>query len=115
MSLEKEFVDVPFRQFFIPGSHCAACHTTKSNGKNGLLKKVGFLQNFNVWQQMVFGVRYFDFSVGYQNASSGKDFWIMNGNLKITPLLGVLRTIRKFVILSHEPVFLDFYDFPLGE
>lgn len=115
MSLEKQFADVPFRQIFIPGSHCAACHMTKSNVKNGILRKVGYLQNLNIWQQMVFGVRYFDFSVGFQNGTSGKDFWVMNGNLKITPLLNVLRTIRKFVILSHEPIFLDFYDFPLGK
>ncbi|XP_063701308.1 uncharacterized protein LOC134831500 [Culicoides brevitarsis] len=115
MSLEKQFADVPFRQFFIPGTHCAACHVTKSNLKNGLLKKIGFLQNFNIWQQMVFGVRYFDFSIGFQsNSTAGKEFWIMNGNLKITPLLNVLRTIRKFVILSHEPIFMDFYEFPLG-
>lgn len=115
MSLEKQFNDVPFRQFFIPGSHCAACHVTKSNVKNGLLKKVGFLQSFNIWQQMVLGVRYFDFSVGfYPNGTSGKEFWVMNGNLKITPLLNVLKTVRKFVILSHEPIFMDFFDFPLG-
>uniref|UniRef100_A0A336KCN0 CSON007042 protein n=1 Tax=Culicoides sonorensis TaxID=179676 RepID=A0A336KCN0_CULSO len=115
MSLEKSLLDTPFRQLFIPGSHCSACYVTKSNVKNNLLKQVGFLQNLNIWQQMVFGVRYFDLSIGYyQNGNNtSKDFWVMNGSLKVTPLLNVLRTIRKFVVFSHEPIFLDFYDFPL--
>lgn len=116
MSLEDNVKSVPFREMFIPGTYCSACYATKSNQKNQVLRRVGFHQNFDIWRQLVFGVRYLDFSVGYlQGQNNSKDFWIMSGSLRIAPLVNVLRDIRKFVIYSHEPIFLDFHQFPSGE
>lgn len=118
MSLEDRMIDTPFREMFIPGTHCSGCYMTKSNMKNQVLKQIGFTQNFNIWQQLVFGIRYLDFSIGYHNlhndSMSSKNFWIMNGSIRINALVNILRIIKKFVVYSHEPVFMDFNDFPIG-
>lgn len=49
------------------GTHCSGCFYTKSNAQNVLVEKFGFTQNFDVWTQLVLGIRYLDISLGYCN------------------------------------------------
>lgn len=64
MALNQRLSDVPLRELFIPGTHCSGCFHTKSNVRSILLKKFGFVQNFDIWTQLVFGIRYLDISIG---------------------------------------------------
>lgn len=65
MSSIEQIQNVTFKQLFIPGTHCSACHEQRgANGRAVLLKKFGFVQNFDVWTQLVFGIRYLDISIG---------------------------------------------------
>uniref|UniRef100_A0A4Y0BRQ5 Phosphatidylinositol-specific phospholipase C X domain-containing protein n=1 Tax=Anopheles funestus TaxID=62324 RepID=A0A4Y0BRQ5_ANOFN len=107
--------NVSLRELFLPGSHCSGCYQTRTNVGNAFLKKIGFRQSMDVWSQLVFGVRYLDFSIGYYPSHNGtRNFWIMNEHFRVTSLGPILQDIRRFVILSEETVFLDFRRFPLG-
>lgn len=64
MTKQPHLWDVPLRKIFIPGTHCAGCYANKSTGRSALLRKYGYTQNFDVWTQLVMGVRYLDISVG---------------------------------------------------
>lgn len=56
---------IPIKSLFLPGTHCSGCYDRRSKASRSiLLKKFGFLQNFDVWSQLVFGIRYLDISVG---------------------------------------------------
>lgn len=79
------------------------------------MKKYGLSQNFDVWTQLVLGVRYLDFSIGYFPSHNGsRNFWIMNDNIRIAFIQTILHDIRRFVILSGEVVIIGFNKFPLG-
>lgn len=115
MFTEKSIGNVSLKDLFLPGTHCSACYQTKANANNNLLKKVGFHQDLDIWTQLVFGVRYLDFSIGYHPYhNSTRNFWVMNEGYRVGWILPILHDIRRFVILSEETIVLDFRRFPLG-
>lgn len=60
-----EIQQIPIKDLFIPGTHCSGCYDRQSKiSRSILLKRFGFLQNFDIWMQLVFGIRYLDISVG---------------------------------------------------
>lgn len=65
MQSMSEIRNVSLKNLFIPGTHCSGCFDSRSEGTYSLLlKKFGFVQNFDVWTQLVFGIRYLDLSIG---------------------------------------------------
>lgn len=65
MSTMQQIQNVPLKRLFIPGTHCSACYEQRTaNSRAILLKRFGFVQNFDVWTQLVFGVRFLDISLG---------------------------------------------------
>ncbi|XP_058123216.1 uncharacterized protein LOC131294280 [Anopheles ziemanni] len=115
MFAEPSLGNMSLKDLFLPGTHCSGCYQTRTNGGNVVLKKIGFRQSLDIWSQLVFGVRYLDFSVGYYPSHNGtRNFWIMNEHFRVASLVPILQDIRRFVILSEETVFLDFRRFPLG-
>ena len=126
MSEMSEIKEVPLKYLFIPGTHCSGCYQNKINQRSLVLKKLGFLQNFDVWTQLVFGIRYLEFSIGYfplktpgeteeNEESLIEHFWIMNDDLKVTLLRPILEDIKKFVEMSGEIVLLDFKKLESGK
>lgn len=67
MSSEPTIGTIPLRSVFLPGTHCSGCFHGRMYTKSVLLKRFGYVQNFDVWTQLVFGIRYLDFSIGYDN------------------------------------------------
>uniref|UniRef100_A0A182ISQ1 Phosphatidylinositol-specific phospholipase C X domain-containing protein n=1 Tax=Anopheles atroparvus TaxID=41427 RepID=A0A182ISQ1_ANOAO len=115
MFAESSLGNMTLKDLFLPGTHCSGCYQTRTNAGNVVLKKIGFRQSLDIWSQLVFGVRYLDFSVGYYPSHNGtRNFWIMNEHFRVASLGPLLQDIRRFVILSEETVFLDFRRFPLG-
>jgi hypothetical protein len=109
----------PLKQLLIPGSHCSACYLTRINSKRKSLKKTDYKQKLDVWQQLVMGIRYLDFSVGYFRSfhdllDKHAKFWVFNHNHEILPIFPILEDVRKFVELSDEIVILDFNNFAYG-
>lgn len=64
MSLMRSMHNISLENLFLPGTHCSACYDHGIHSRSILRKKFGYVQNFNVWTQLVFGVRYLDISVG---------------------------------------------------
>lgn len=58
--------NVALKDLIIPGTHCSGCnHGRTKDNHSILIQKFGITQNFDVWMQLVFGIRYLDISVGY--------------------------------------------------
>lgn len=118
MSLEQNVGNAYLKDIFLPGTHCSGCYFNRSNARGTIVKKYGCTQNFDVWTQLVMGIRYLDISVGHDLAkgyNGSKHYWIMNDHIKVAPLLPVLHDIRHFIIASGEVVILNFNNFPLGK
>lgn len=65
MQLIPQIQNVPIKELFIPGTHCSGCYDRRTKTTRSiLLKKFGFVQNFDIWTQLVFGIRYLDISIG---------------------------------------------------
>lgn len=61
----KDAARMPFKQLFLPGSHASGAYVTNySKTKSLLVKDYLVAQHFDVWAQLVFGIRYLDLSVG---------------------------------------------------
>ncbi|XP_013107454.2 uncharacterized protein LOC106087092 [Stomoxys calcitrans] len=109
------------KNLFIPGTHASGAYLTNYGAtKSIFIKEHAISQYFDVWSQLVFGIRYLDLSIGVYKASSSSDplnpekFWIVNENMFINQLRFILKDVRKFVALSGEVVILDFSSFPIG-
>ncbi|KAH8302873.1 hypothetical protein KR044_011452, partial [Drosophila immigrans] len=116
----REAARLPLKQLFLPGTHASGSFidsygkTKPSDFQNYLMA-----QHFDVWSQLVLGIRYLDLSVGAFRAidnrkSNADEFWVVNEHQFVNPLTGILRDVRRFVELSKEVVVLDFSSFPLG-
>lgn len=65
MSMQPHIASTSLKNLFLPGTHCSACYSNKAHHTRSLLlKRFGFVQNFDIWTQLVFGIRYLDISVG---------------------------------------------------
>lgn len=54
----------PLRNVFIPGTHCSGCYPNKFSGRTMLLRKFGYSQDYDVWTQLLMGVRHLDLKIG---------------------------------------------------
>lgn len=92
-----EIQTIPIKDLFIPGTHCSGCYDRRTRtSRSILLKKFGFVQNFDVWTQLVFGVRYLDISIG----------WVWIVRLKWTKGIGC-----AFEMCRNNCVFFFFFSF----
>ncbi|XP_037935231.1 uncharacterized protein LOC119669421 [Teleopsis dalmanni] len=120
MSRVPGIAELPLKDLFIPGTHASGAYL--QNPINDIKLPVTdyiITQYFDVWSQLLFGIRYLDLSIGYKvlektNSSISEEFWIVNENMYVRPLRDVLNDVRKFVKLSGEVVILDFSSFPIG-
>ncbi|XP_023169879.1 uncharacterized protein LOC111598719 [Drosophila hydei] len=115
----KDAAGMPLKHLFLPGTHASGAYITNySKTKSLLIKDYLVAQHFDVWSQLVFGIRYLDLSVGYRynadSSSESDNFWVVNENMFINPLIDIIRDVRRFVELSDEIVVLDFSSFPIG-
>ncbi|XP_017028066.1 uncharacterized protein [Drosophila kikkawai] len=116
MAQNKDVSRMPLKNMFLPGTHASGAVVNRTS-KSVLIKDYLQAQLFDVWSQLVFGIRYLDFSVGYKNMATNDDsdnFWLVNENMFLQPLVGVLRDVLRFVKRSGEMVVLDFSSFPIG-
>ncbi|ALC43260.1 CG5895 [Drosophila busckii] len=114
----KGIAELPIKHLFLPGTHASGAFIINySKTKSLLVKDYLVAQHFDVWSQLVFGIRYLDLSVGFKHLDSSSEadnFWLVNENMFINPLVDVLRDVRRFVQRSGELVILDFSSFPIG-
>lgn len=120
MTENPEISSLALKDLYIPGTHCSGCYQTRENARSK--KEDGFHQNFDFWHQLVFGIRFFDFSIGLnrQVTSNVFDvggrfyeniFWIKSDDHLITPLLKILKDVGRFAERSKEILILNFRAF----
>ncbi|CAH1183234.1 unnamed protein product [Phaedon cochleariae] len=90
----------------IPGTH-------NSGSYSGI---VSFLENYilnqdrSIWTQLVSGIRYLDFRIGYYEKEG---FYLNHDLVRVTKILPLLQDIKKFLQQApKEIVVLDFHRFP---
>lgn len=64
MTLHPHLSDTPFKHIVFPGTHCSGCYYSRQGVRSILLRKFGYVQNFDIWTQLALGIRYLDFSIG---------------------------------------------------
>lgn len=90
----------------IPGTHNSGSNV----GTSAFLENYILNQDRSIWTQLVFGIRYLDFRIGYYEQ---KGFYINHDLVRITPLIPALQEIRKFATLAPKEIFIvDFHRFP---
>lgn len=112
MSEMTNIADIPLSQLFIPGSHASGCYLTKNGSQTASMNNLLATQNFDVWTQLLFGVRYLDFTVIYSTDSlalEDKDgFMISNDGTVFTSLAAVLKDVQAFVNRSNDVIIIEF-------
>ncbi|XP_050296375.1 PI-PLC X domain-containing protein 1-like [Anthonomus grandis grandis] len=93
----------------IPGTH-------NSGSYKGIISYFeGYVlnQDQSVWNQLVFGIRYLDFRIGYLPDGG---FHIFHDHVKVTKIEPILEQIKKFAELApQEIIFIDFHRFPFPQ
>ncbi|XP_060524652.1 uncharacterized protein LOC132701039 [Cylas formicarius] len=91
---------------FIPGTHNSGSY----DGIPAFLEGYVLNQDRDVWTQLVHGIRYLDFRVGFYHREG---FFINHDQVKVINVETVLDQIKKFVELApSEVVVVDFHRFP---
>lgn len=95
-------------KMLIPGTHNSGAYDTSKLAT--IVQNYVLNQDRFVWAQLVFGIRYLDLRVGYYK---NEGFYVNHDLIRITPLVPVLRQIRKFAEMApNEVVLVDFHRFP---
>lgn len=64
MATSPEIHKIPLKHLLVPGTHCSGCYRYSFGGDSTLLQRFGYLQSFDIWTQLIFGIRYLDITVG---------------------------------------------------
>ena len=78
-----------------------------------LIRKFSINQDEDIWNQLLYGIRYLDIRVGYYQNTPEK-FWAVHDFVKINPLHEIITDVRRFVRSTKEMVIMDFHRFPNG-
>ncbi|GFY43124.1 PI-PLC X-box domain-containing protein DDB_G0293730 [Trichonephila inaurata madagascariensis] len=111
--ISKRISSLRLHELMIPGSHDSGCFSTKN-------KKIPFLrykltQEVSIFNQLVYGLRYFDLRIGYYEETYDKYFINHNSFKTSHSVMSVLDQVRSFLQKAKkEIVILDFHKFPYG-
>lgn len=115
MLMQTDIGDAQLRSILLPGTRCSGCYYNYSASQSNTVQLFGVTQHFDIWQQLVMGIRYLDLSIAYREEMHGVDkFWIISDSLPVTKLENIMMDIRKFIIYSGEIVLLNFREFSFG-
>ncbi|XP_024085339.1 uncharacterized protein LOC106665292 [Cimex lectularius] len=115
--------NLPITSLFIPGTHNSGCYKRGSlfSQRRDTTGKYILTQDQSIWNQLVYGIRYLDFRIGYypvKNATSETSdncFWINHDLIKVRHMTPILRELKGFLAKAKdEIVILDLHRFPIG-
>jgi len=100
------------------GSHNAGSYEVASNRRFARLDKYIYCQDESVWNQLIYGVRFFDLRLAFdeQGRNDRERVWIAHGMMRVfISLADVLEQVLAFMLSTrHEIVVLDFHRFEEG-
>ena len=83
--------------------------------QGNLIKRYSIQQEENVWDQLLYGIRYLDFRVSY-HANTQEKFWLNHDLVQMNPLYKAVQVIEiiapsnqflllRFISNSHDKIF----------
>ncbi|KAH7646622.1 hypothetical protein HUG17_2160 [Dermatophagoides farinae] len=102
----------------LPGTHNAASYEISGKMNFPRLDKYIYCQDESVWNQLIYGIRFLDLRLAYDNEQKNERdrVWIAHGMVKVDILLvDVLEQVLAFLLSTHqEIIILDFHRFEDG-
>lgn len=106
--------DLPLHALMIPGTHNSGAYEEFQDTHSiSILKRFTVNHGEDVWNQLLYGIRYLDLRVGYYEHTPEK-FWVVHDFVKINPLYEIVQDVRRFMKVTKEMVIMDFHRFPTG-
>lgn len=117
-----ELQNLSLPMLFIPGTHNSGSDKIQTVSKRDIgskLENLVLTQDESIWNQLVYGIRYFDLRIGYYSEENENEndirFWINHDLLRMQLLIPILKDIASFLKYSpDEIIILDFHRFPVG-
>ncbi|GFT00914.1 PI-PLC X domain-containing protein 1, partial [Nephila pilipes] len=111
--ISTQISNLRIHEIMIPGSHDSGSFSKKKKSKPYIRYK--YAQELSIFNQLVYGLRYFDLRIGYYKNIPGK-YFINHNFLKTNHTVkSVLEQVKKFLMKGKkEIIILDFHDFPHG-
>lgn len=113
-------------EMMFPGTHNSGSFSRKFHEADSQVVRFLLTQDMDMWEQLVWGVRYFDIRVGFypqnfgdqqdpSHPDHGQKYWINHDMVRVQALRPILEDLRAFLKLCpYEFVILDFHRFPVG-
>ncbi|GIX98826.1 PI-PLC X-box domain-containing protein DDB_G0293730 [Caerostris darwini] len=111
--IAKHISDLKLSEIMIPGSHDAgSIHYKRVRTP---LSKYEYTQELSIYNQIMYGLRYFDLRVGYYEKKPDQ-YYINHNFLRTeTTVKTVLEEVKKYLLMSTKDIIiLDVHDFPHG-
>ena len=84
--------------------------------QGNLIKRYSSQQEENVWDQLLYGIRYLDFRVSY-HANTQEKFWLNHDLVQMNPLYKAVQVIEinapnnQFVLLLYQILVIKYFSF----
>lgn len=109
--------DKKITDLIIPGTHNSGSYDRFKPEKETLIRKYSLCQDETVWNQLVYGIRYFDLRVSHLDVNRRNEkLWVVHGPIRMdTTLELVLVSIKNFLeVAPKEVIIIDFHRFEKG-
>lgn len=98
----------------IPGTHNAGSYQHyRGHRSENIFIRYNIYQEEHVGSQLLFGIRHFDFRIGYYMGNPHL-YWLNHDKVKLNPFIHAIEYIKMFAENSKDILFLDFHRFPVG-
>ncbi|XP_023227125.1 variant-surface-glycoprotein phospholipase C-like [Centruroides sculpturatus] len=111
INLRDQIGNYSLDELMLPGTHNSGSYQNYDPRKDNLMNRYIVTQDETIWNQLVYGNRYLDIRVAYQN-----DTFFITHSVFVSdiPLAKVIEDIKLFLNSTQEIVILDFHRFENG-
>lgn len=104
------------KELMIPGTHNSGSYEPYMLDRDTPRRRYQICQDENVFNQLVYGIRYLDLRVIFQSVKGNKEkFWICHNILRTqNTIYDILLQVKRFMDNTNEIVVLDFHRFYMG-
>lgn len=100
----------------IPGTHNTGTYASFDELDDTIFNRYLITQEETVWKQLVYGIRYLDLRVAYQNTDSSSEKLYITHSAFVTDISvkEIIRQVKNFLLSTNEIVIMDFHRFVNG-
>lgn len=107
----------PVTEVMIPGTHDAGSYSYLDESYRHPVTKFVYCQEESIFNQLAFGIRFFDLRVAYTESLLGQrdEYWVSHGLYTTNrSMQEVIQDVKSFLETTNEVVILDFHSFDRG-